>query len=203
MNTSPLFKTGKSWEYNAFVRNHDELLQNKWDTYAHGYKLSAEALIEKIMNDPLSIDFYALPIVFLYRHFTELRLKEIIERGSLLLDEESQFPKTHDIKILWDKAKSIIKKIWPQTTSDELAYTELMIVEINNLDKKSDAFRYPVDKDLSPTLFGLEFFNLKEFSDAITPLVETLDGTSTAITVYLGDKEEIMKAYDFYPERYI
>ena len=78
-NGEPLFKAYSSredphrWKYNAWF-------WPTWDVYAIGYKEAAYLVV----NSPTftsSIDIYVYPVMFLYRQYIELQMKEIIDKG--------------------------------------------------------------------------------------------------------------------------
>ena len=52
------------------------------------------------------------PIVFLYRQYLELRLKEIInEERKLLKKSEYGYPEHHKLDKLWPTAKGIVRQV--------------------------------------------------------------------------------------------
>ena len=77
---SKIFRPGKDWWNNARI-NHGGLISNKWEVYAMGYKIATETLVDKVLSEQTNQDHLIYPIVFLYRHYIELRLKEIIDTG--------------------------------------------------------------------------------------------------------------------------
>jgi hypothetical protein len=59
------------------------------DSYAKGYRRAAEVLLQRFLDDPDAKqgDLLVLPILFFFRHYLELHLKDIIvirtsDRGS-------------------------------------------------------------------------------------------------------------------------
>ena len=59
--------------------NDDKSIGN-WGKYANGYKKAALILIDEYQKstDPTLYNLLSYPILFIYRHFTELLLKEIL-----------------------------------------------------------------------------------------------------------------------------
>src|ERR1043166_1697277 len=78
----------------------------KFCWYADGFKLAADKIVDQISGEPWD-DQLINPVIFLYRHFVELKLKEII----LELDSlgGTDVPKgifmNHDLMNLWDYLK--------------------------------------------------------------------------------------------------
>jgi hypothetical protein len=200
MKITKLFSDGQDWWYNAIIKNDSEY-GNKWESYAVGYKLAADTLAKKVISECDNRDTLVFPIVFLYRHYFELRLKEIIQHGSTLIDEEVNVPKHHDLMILWTEVKKIIKKIWPESSDKDLAHISSIMIEFVNIDKLSDAFRYPVNKSGAPTLEGINYINIFTFLENITPVANDLEGMACGISVYEEYKSEMLSDYYSYMRR--
>jgi hypothetical protein len=56
-----------------------------------GYLRAAQRLIESLAASPTGTDFLVYPVIYLYRHWFELRLKSIIDQGRQLLEEGSGY----------------------------------------------------------------------------------------------------------------
>lgn len=54
--------------------------------YALAYKEGADRLVESLVENGYAHHKLVLPIIFLYRHYVELHLKELILEGKKLLD---------------------------------------------------------------------------------------------------------------------
>jgi hypothetical protein len=59
-----------------------------WDAYASGYLAAANLLVETILEKEQRADTLIYPAALLYRHYLELRLKEIIVQGGELLAQQ-------------------------------------------------------------------------------------------------------------------
>src|SRR5690349_5555569 len=64
--------------------------------YAIGYKDAADGLIEQILQRDFGGDLQFYPIAFLYRHYIELRLKELLDTGGHVVHNESRLQHGHD-----------------------------------------------------------------------------------------------------------
>ncbi len=163
-----------------------------WIYYVEGYRIAAEKLIDDVLNTQNERDTLIYPFVFLYRHYLEIQLKEIIQIGSDLLNENAEIITSHDLFQLWLSAKIIINNIWhPDTDNNDMDKMEGIIKAISMIDTKSDSFRYPYDTKRKPNLKGISVINLREFKESITPLVQFLDGVSLAISDYQNKKKEL------------
>ena len=151
--------------------------------YAIGYKESADALIERVIEKDSGADLQFYSIAFLYRHYLELRLKELLISGGHVVYNESKLQHLHDLHNLWEPVRDILESITPDTYSAEMDALGKCIDELCILDAESMSFRYPVNKKGQPTLRGIErveLVNLKAvmerisaFLDAATPCAKS------------------------------
>lgn len=175
-----LFTEAEDWQYNARLHgSHD-----KWDAYATGYKEAADILIERVLSDRMWMDMLVYPIVFLYRHYLELRLKELVISGSQLLDEDAGNIHGHSLIYWWKEARKIFEKVWPDDEKADLDSVENCILQFASKDSGSDSFRYPVNTKGEKTLDGLNLLNLRQFKEAMSRVAALLEGASSAILEY-------------------
>lgn len=191
-----LFRSDVDWWHNAVLSN----LDSGWALYAEGYKIAADVLVERVKHDRSEADFLVFPIVFLYRQYLELRLKEIIRDGSRLLDSPQRLPKDHRLDKLWSKCRRILEQVWPEGPAEHLDAVEECIHEFSRVDPTSTAFRYPTDADGKPSLPGSRHINLRNLSEVMARIGTLLDGASIGLSVYLDHKHEMEAEYrDLYP----
>ena len=124
----------------------------KWSWYADGFKLAADKVVDQITGEPWD-DQLINPVIFMYRHFIELKLKEIILEldwlGGTAMDEE-RFT-THALIPLWTYLKEHIDCIREPIHNEEIIPAlDSLIDELNKLDPDSFHFRYAVDKKFQP-----------------------------------------------------
>jgi len=131
-----------------------------WNNYAYGYKQALNILIENFENSESQLAFKDLvfPIFFLYRHLTELLLKEILHAYFEYKSIKIKIPDIHDLSLLWKDVKPIINEIFfdekvgyllknrTNFTKTDVNKLNHQIKRLNFIDNKSFAFRYPVDK---------------------------------------------------------
>lgn len=124
-------------------------LTGKWDLYADGYKMAADALVEQIRGDAVE-DRLICPVLFLYRHFVELKIKQTI--FSLDNLQGTKMPEglflRHELTQLWAYLKNqLIQLKYPdEKVRDAL---ESIINELDQLDPRAMRFRYSHDRDLN------------------------------------------------------
>jgi hypothetical protein len=197
-----LFTAGPNWIHNALIHHNYDDNKNKWEAYVIGYRVAADSLADKVINEVNNRDTLIFPIVFLYRQYLELRFKEIIENGGTLLDAEHHLSKSHDLIVLWSKTKNIIQRIWPATMFDFFESTDNIINEFNEVDQRSDGFRYPINKNGEHTLKALRIINLKAFRDMLTPVISAFEEISLRISIYQSQKDELQGYHTDYFEAY-
>lgn len=123
---------GKAWMIGGLDEISDRL------SLANSYKHAGDTLINQaIENDDYELIY---PTIYSYRHATELYLKSINQHT---LPKDG---KIHDLVILADKFKQIIKKEFDITPPK---WFENIILAFNDFDPNGTAFRYGirVDKD--------------------------------------------------------
>jgi len=167
-----------------------------WDTYAMGYKMAGDVLVQYVKDNDRDQDFLVYPIAFLYRQYLELRLKELIFVSSALLSKDAKIPKTHDLVSLWRQARPNIEAVWPGSeTRCHLNRVEERLKELCDLDSGSYAFRYPEDTKGEATLTGIVHINLKQLRDVVEGISNVLEGSSTGMGEYLNAKQEMEAEY--------
>ena len=75
-----------------------------------GYKRAGDLVAEHARTQ-LGQHTLVYPAVFLYRHYIELRLKEIVQGGNWLVGKPPEFPKHHNINDLWRKCRDNLEKV--------------------------------------------------------------------------------------------
>src|SRR6266568_3256155 len=101
MSKESIFSGSGDWRFNAGVNypNHAHELRTE------GYLRAAQRLIESLSENSHGTDFLVYPVVYLYRHWFELRLKNIIDQGRQLLEEGHGYPHGHGLHNLWPVAR--------------------------------------------------------------------------------------------------
>ena len=199
MKNESLFKA----DFNSW-RNACLIYSEHFDIYAIGYKRAADMLIERVQKEQHLFDINTLvfPIVFLYRHYLELRLKSIIKEGYAVFDERKNVPETHDLYKLWNKANELRIKAEIEIKKK---YSDLVfscIKDFAQIDPFSEAFRYPTKKKRKRE-FGTEstlpselpYLDLKNFSEMINKTSEVLEYIAGIMCVELEQKREFESEY--------
>lgn len=171
-----------------------EYQNSLWYRYAVGYKDAALLIIDNLsLSDSELSKEIIFPIFYLFRHFTELLLKQIIAEYASLVGNRIEIPKTHNLLTLWNKVKPICKDVlfikleakgshYRTTMSeDSLKIMDSYIIELNKYDKHATAFRFPVDQSGTISLKVGFSVPLNSIKDRINTVFNTLDHITFAI----------------------
>ena len=177
---------------------------NSWCIYTAGFKRSVEILLENVKST-YEVNTVIFPILFLYRHYVELSLKEVIGYGRYL-DGNSKTPTGgHNLEILWKEARAYIEShISEMTNAEELNRIEILINEIHSIDPSSEGSRYPFVKKKKDKGRHIPFplntapISLNEFCVKTKEVFEFLEKATNFLSV-AQDLEAEFRA-DFYSD---
>ncbi len=160
--------------------------------FASGYRQAGRTVAARLADLPGYPDYDGYPVLFLYRHALELYLKAIVYRGARLLklicdenvDTEKLF-QNHRLARLLPAIRAIFKEM--QWGVDGSGFTspddfESFICDLDKLDPKGDAFRYPIRADGNSACLPEHFVvNVVEFSERMDKLMGFLEGAAELI----------------------
>lgn len=143
---------------------------------SEGYRLSAVSLYQEIKkNEWINKQYLSSTMIFSFRQFLEVRLKELIYIGKRELLEDPQFKATHSLEDLFQTyAKEVLPKADPSFNKEMVSIVKKLIHEFNFIDPKSMSFRYPVDKELNPN-HNLPNFDIDNFKEVMDKLANFFD----------------------------
>lgn len=137
----------------SFAEIYADREDDLWSLYSLGYKMAGDTLIDCIEKGSAS-SYLIYPILFSYRQYIELRLKQILLECDELsegpfLDQDKKdiiFTK-HDLPELWNTCKEVLIKlgIYASRSVDPLPSITSIIDCFSKMDHGSYNFRYPVD----------------------------------------------------------
>lgn len=117
--------------------------------FVRGYKEAADILTQNLCETSgRSIDGLVYPICYLYRHYVEIFLKDIIEMCGRIYDieetEEFLAKRSHSLSNLWNKLKEYLKISgkYEEAIPEELTQFDEVIEELSIFDPSGTAFRY-------------------------------------------------------------
>lgn len=169
-----LFNPGEDWWLSAYIQPWNK----DFSAYAEGYKKAADIVTDHVTTtsegDRSVRDYVVFPVAFLYRHYIELRLKEILLVGGRLYDLKERLPKHHRIDELWKHARSIVKET---SASEDLDVMDACISEFAKMDQNSQSFRYPVDRDgnqsIKPDQLVISLPHLRDVMERLGSFLDT------------------------------
>ena len=153
------------------------------DFHAAGYRQATEILLCRFLEDPDGTagerDSLILPILFLFRHYLELRFKDIIICGQCLTGKSPHYPAeyNHDIKKLWKEVQNLCNALLEPSWLSEFDKIGKCVTDLCKLDPNSTSFRYPCDKNGRPVFQHL-VVGLKTLHATVESIGDCLDGIS-------------------------
>lgn len=179
--------TAERWWLNACI-NWLSSSYFTMDFYARGYLAAAQHLSRAATQrrTNLILDAVIYPLIFLWRHYLEVRLKEIIISARALVGEPQSPTLGHNLGVLWKRARQLIKR--GLNAGDQvLARADRLFKEFAQVDPSSQAFRYTEDTGGSRTLPGVTHINVYNLAKEMKWLSNFLEGVSIEISVYLRE----------------
>ncbi len=98
-------------------------------------------VVAAVLAGTVSADSVGLAVCFLYRHYIEVMLKDLIRQGFLLHETTHDYPKnSHKIADLWARCRPILEQTFPQGDPGATETVDRCINEIAS-DPSGEAFR--------------------------------------------------------------
>jgi hypothetical protein len=188
MRGDVLFQEDADCSHNAFLN----LGGKQWGSYASGYKEAADVLVLRFLEDPQGLDALTYPILFLYRHYLELRLKELIVDGQRLLHQLIDFQDQHALVRLWHPCRKILSEIWPKEPAVTWDSVEKLLKEFDQKDPDGMCFRYPVTtkrKGRQPTLPRLDRVGIRNLYEVMKRLASFFESHLDGVDAYRGEED--------------
>lgn len=162
------------WEFNV-----DHFLYNYIMGYKHAAKATFAYFLQSISDNRIDVqDTICYPLVFLYRHITELYLKYIfVHLFHPNQNELSGFISNgHDLKSLWNGLKDKIIKLSARVDFDvDIDAIEHYISELIKNDSSSFVYRYPIDKKGAKVHLQGKYLDIKQLNDCMESFYRYLD----------------------------
>ncbi len=192
---------------NSFPKDGDKLFisdahEAKWmpsgieDIFklSEGYRLSAVSLYNEIKNSEwLNRQYLSSAMLFSFRQFLEVRMKELIYIGKREIFEDPQFKAMHSLEDLFQTfVKEVLPKVDPSYDKGLANIVNKLIHEFNLVDPQSMSFRYPVDKNMNP-IHSMKNFDIDNFKETMDKLANYFD-RQLEIVQMLEDYNTEMKA---------
>jgi hypothetical protein len=125
------------------------------------YYAAARSIVERILqretlDGEILDDIEGRAALFLFRHYLELALKDVVfnlrrlktKRDNLPQEEWGKWPSGHNLNVLWDEIKMQFPQKMGQKWWDSLdtQFAEKCVTEFHDIDPSSERFRYQREK---------------------------------------------------------
>ena len=187
--TASLFASSGIRQNEVIVGGDD----NDWNVYCMGYWRAADSLVDHLTQtrDPSARRPYAAywesqayAALFLYRHYLELRLKELfLAYGGNPTKINNEHVLLNIWGEVWKQAEDARSEELSIDSLKDLEAAENIIVQFDDIDRKSEVFRYPNDKKGKITLPRMQI-DIVRLKEALGWLSQVLDGWSAGIYEY-------------------
>lgn len=164
---------------NACVGNNGN---PSYQEYFEGFSVAANQILDAVINShglKYSVDIMIYPICFNMRHSVELRLKYAIKQLIVLFSYrhitlQFDFDGSHDILLIWQfYEKNAIE--FDSRFRVSLEKIKPVILDIAEMDRTGQTFRYPHDIDNNKHLTETPVINLINLRSKFNNLEENLD----------------------------
>ncbi len=143
--------------------------------YANGFKAAADLVVQGYdsAKTPPYRDELFFPVAYLYRHYLELKMKELLRYGTELhrIVVDHEITEGHNLYKLWNATRNLLQDRWPGADPSPLKAMETVINEFHQADKSGQEFRYPTNLAGHPHLQNVpdhvSLSNLKATMDCI------------------------------------
>lgn len=135
------------------------------------------------------------PIVFCYRQYIELALKDVIAKHgndvepSISSNWKKHPGKKHLLRPLWESCKKIMAATLVNTTVDEIPEIAAVEACINEFDEIDDgySFRFPTDAEGKPIEISIPSVDLQHLQEVMDCLYAFFDATESVLNMFFGD----------------
>ena len=167
---------------------------NKFFLYSEGYREAGNKLYESCIANPFYSNTLIYPLIYNYRQFLELRLKELIIMGNEYNETDEDFPDEHSLTKLWNIYRNkLLPEIDNTIEKNILDNVEKLIIEFNTIDPKSMSFRYPVTRGpIREKSVKMHTIDIENFKKSMDKLMYFFDWQWDMISHYKDLKQDLL-----------
>ena len=179
--------------HKAFVDPHSDIVTPNWIAYIEGYKDAADYLVEHAVEE-LPVDMLVYPIIFLYRQYLELQLKDLFRVLLLCHNNPPKTLITHNLIQIWREFRPLMESL--DGNFEGLEYydhIEARIKEFDLIDEKSDSFRYPLDRKGNLSLDDIK----EDIGGEMLNVLQMKCVMDSIYNVFQGQSEMLYQEYGF------
>lgn len=166
--------------------------------YRNGYYEAGQRLAQGLREDRKNWPL-RYPMLYCFRHFIELSLKAVIEVYCRLLEQEPNIAveKEHGVMKLWNEAEDLMVEAVPANRDAEQTATnvERCLNELNQVDKDSQLFRYPTDRQGQSVEDRLPQIDLDQFLKTMENLQALFDGCEMQAEHLIECRDDVREYY--------
>lgn len=163
------FTAGPNWDAQCDVAFLRQAHCGDW-LVADGFKDAADQIVSALTSGeiPGPPDRFFYPVAYLYRHFIELTLKDILRDAVKLglTQVDDCVMKRHNLHRLWNPARAALATFWAGADRAPLDAAERIVLQFHHLDRSGQETRYATTTDGAPHLTKapaeVDFVNLRE-----------------------------------------
>jgi hypothetical protein len=187
---------------------------NPADACALGYRMAAQALVEHACQpcERGKEAFLLYPIVFLYRHYVELVLKNVIIAfdepemrnitGAAELDRKklTTGKNAHSLKLLWEQLRPLVQALGEAAgRPDTIEGISFYIEKLNEFDPYSLAGRYASEETTASLREAQKddgTVDLPTFAEVMERLSNYLEGLDGYVAATIDSNREMLAEYE-------
>ena len=179
-DSKPKLKKGmKAFAYTKegkFFHLQSTKMSPMYPQHAEAFKIAADMILdshEAAVKGPHH-DTLLYPVLYLYRHALELKLKDVVllgvKVGDFVLPDVEELLGGHELCPLWTKARLFLSKYYPE--DKQLPFIEAIIQEFHQVDRDGQTLRYDRQKNLKKRRYDklpqyISVTNLRTTMDAV------------------------------------
>jgi hypothetical protein len=175
---------------------HDAIINvyhPSWTAYAEGYRLAADRLAGIALENRGERDFLIYPVLFLYRQFLELSLKEIVGYAEELVELDAvKRPTGHKLEGLWTRFHIAMSKVSDSSVDEEIEVIKSAVMQFATVDPTSQAFRYPTDQAGDPVRHQFERINLPSLRKEMANAAKALDMVGAGLSAFVDLQRDML-----------
>lgn len=186
---------GQDWVFNACMDRTPTMSR-----YALAYRTAAEELYRPLSEsggaERHRSDLLVYPLVFCWRQFLELTLKEMVAMARALSGKRgSANLHKHPLMPLWNELRGHLPGLGARPAEIEIVGNT--IARLVDYDPDSFAFRYPTDKEGGSTQSNIPLLiNLKYLNDTMQGIAKWLDAGHSEMSERLRYEAEMRAEYE-------
>jgi hypothetical protein len=149
--------------------------------YLAGYRRAGEILVAEVARNQHDADVLVYPIVFCYRQYLELLLKDTLAEARRYFTIDDTVPAKHSLLLFWLPLRQLLARRWSDA-ENELDTVQDALRQFDSVDQLSFAFRYATTSKGDPSLpKEMLRINLRNLSEVVTRVGTFLEACATGL----------------------